>query len=72
MVELLIFPNHFREEKWTIIKEFSYLLLIIFCIGLANLVYSTWFINIRLTLPTLGVGLRAWNLEMRQFGNDYK
>ncbi|MFO7614003.1 MAG: LytTR family DNA-binding domain-containing protein [Bacteroidales bacterium] len=48
-----VFPGSFREEKWTIIKEFSHLLLIIFCIGLANLLYSTWFIDFRLTLPTL-------------------
>lgn len=47
-----VFPGSFREEKWTIIKEFSHLLLIIFCIGVANLLYSTWFIDFRLTLPT--------------------
>jgi len=35
-----LFPKSFNEEKWTIGKEFLWLIWIIFCIGLGNAFYT--------------------------------
>lgn len=40
-----LFPEWFREEKWTTGKEILFILWIIFCIGLANAFYSVYIFN---------------------------
>lgn len=40
-----LFPDWFREEKWTTGKEILFILWIIFCIGLANAFYSVYIFN---------------------------
>src|SRR6056297_919303 len=37
-----LFPKTFSEKKWTIGKEFLWLLWIIFCIGLGNALYTNY------------------------------
>jgi len=48
-----LFPNTFREEKWTIGKELFFLLWILFTVGLGNLLYSTWVMDFLLTLNNM-------------------
>lgn len=60
-----IFPKTFSEKKWTIGKDFLWLLWIIFCIGLGNALYTNYLFDYRLNLMfffnfqliTLTVGL---------------
>lgn len=44
-----LFPALFQEEKWTVIKELLHFLLILFLIGLGNLLYTAWALGLRLT-----------------------
>ena len=44
-----LFPALFQEEKWTVMKELLHFLLIIFLIGLGNLLYTAWALGMRLT-----------------------
>ncbi len=43
----LLFPVVFKEEKWTFSKQYILLLLLLFCIGAANFVYSRWVFSIK-------------------------
>jgi hypothetical protein len=46
----LLVPKLFSDEKWTVIKEISLLLWILFTLGLGNLLYSNLVLDFRLTL----------------------
>jgi hypothetical protein len=48
-----LFPATFNEEKWTVGREILFFLLILFSIGLANLIYSTFFLEFRLTISSI-------------------
>jgi len=47
------FRENFREEKWTVMKELLYFLLILFTIGLGNLLYSSWYLGFRLNFSNV-------------------
>ncbi|MDX9905125.1 MAG: LytTR family DNA-binding domain-containing protein [Bacteroidales bacterium] len=49
----VVFPKVYSEEKWTVFKEMLNFLLILFTIGLGNLVYSHFYIGFRLTLQNI-------------------
>ena len=48
-----LFPKAFSEEKWTIIKELFFLLWILFSVGLANLLYSSWTMGFSLSVTNI-------------------
>ncbi len=61
-----LFPKTFSEKKWTIGKEFLWLLWIIFCIGLGNALYTNYLFDyfrfnlmffVQFQLITLTIGL---------------
>lgn len=61
-----LFPKNFSEKKWTIGKEFLWLLWIIFCIGLGNALYTNYLFDyfrfnlmffVQFQLITLTIGL---------------
>lgn len=49
----VVFPKVYSEEKWTVFKEMLNFLLILFTIGLGNLVYSHFYIGFRLTFQNI-------------------
>ena len=61
----LIFPGSFNDEKWNVWKEILSIMLILFTVGLGNLLYSYWMMGFHLTLKnglifqiyTLAVGI---------------
>lgn len=46
-------PAFFREEKWTVLKEFIYYLFLLFTLGLGNFIYSTLIFDFRPSFTTL-------------------
>ena len=48
-----LFPGTFREEKWTVIKELVFFVVILFTIGLGNLFYSSWLMGLQLNFSSV-------------------
>jgi hypothetical protein len=48
-----VFPNIFRDEKWTLFKELVFLIFILFTVGLANLFYSSRVMGFLLTVNNM-------------------
>jgi hypothetical protein len=57
IVNLLLIPSVlpalFREENWTVLKEIFFLLWILFTVGLANLLYSSWTMGFPLSFTNI-------------------
>lgn len=53
-IDLIVLPflvqGSYREEKWTVLKEILYFVVILVTIGLGNMLYSAWMIGIKLNL----------------------
>lgn len=49
----VLFPKMFGEEKWTVIKEILYFLIILFTIGLGNLLYSNQLMEFRFSITNI-------------------
>jgi hypothetical protein len=49
----LLFPVAFSDEKWIVLKEMLFLMWILFTVGLANFLYSSWTIGFHLTLKNV-------------------
>lgn len=48
-----LFPRCFSDEKWTVLKEGFFLIWLLFTVGLANFLYSSWTIGFHLTLKNV-------------------
>jgi hypothetical protein len=48
-----VLPALFREESWTVLKEIFFLLWILFTVGLANLLYSSWTMGFPLSFTNI-------------------
>jgi len=57
VINLLLIPSllpvFFREENWIILKEIFFLLWILFTVGLANLLYSSWTMGFSLSFTNI-------------------
>jgi hypothetical protein len=61
-----IFPGLFNDEKWTVFKELSFLLFVLFTVGLGNLFYSSIILGFKLSVENI-VAFQGYTLAIGIF-----